>query len=105
MEKESQMLNTSFGLKLQELRRGQKISKPEFAKYINVSLDDLDKYEKGEIFPPEKIIANIIQILKIEPSELFAFNQYIEQLTNNQEYASINQFLTTREFLVLWYMC
>ena len=41
MEKESQMLNKSFGLKLQELRKGQKISKPEFAKYINVSLEDL----------------------------------------------------------------
>ena len=78
MEKESQMLNKSFGLKLQELRKGQKISKPEFAKYINVSLEDLDNYEKGDAFPPENVIANIIQILKIEPSELFAFNQYIE---------------------------
>lgn len=105
MEKESRMLNTSFGLKRQELRRGQKISKPEFAKYINVSLDDLDKYEKGEAFPAEKIIANIIQILKIESSELFAFKQYIEQLTNNQEYARIKQSLTPREFQVLWYMC
>lgn len=105
MEKESQMLNTSFGLKLQELRRGQKISKPEFAKYINVSLDDLDKYEKGEIFPPEKIIANIIQILKIEPSELFAFNQYIEQIENNQEYKRVKKSLTPREFQVLWYIC
>lgn len=105
MEKESQMLNTSFGLKLQELRRGQKISKPEFAKYINVSLDDLDKYEKGEVFPPEKIIANIIQILKIEPSELFAFNQYIEQIENNQEYRRVKKSLTPREFQVLWYIC
>ena len=87
MEKESQMLNKSFGLKLQELRKGQKIYKPEFAKYINVSLEDLDSFEKGDAFPPENVIANIIQILKIEPSELFAFNQYIEQLTNNQEYA------------------
>ena len=105
MEKESQMLNKSFGLKLQDLRKGQKISKAEFAKYINVSLDDLDKYEKGDAFPPENVIANIIQILKIEPSELFAFNQYIEQLTNNQEYARIKQSLTPREFQVLWYMC
>ena len=105
MEKESQMLNKSFGLKLQELRKGQKISKPEFAKYINVSLEDLDSFEKGDAFPPENVIANIIQILKIEPSELFAFNQYIEQLTNNQEYARIKQSLTPREFQVLWYMC
>lgn len=105
MENESQMLNKSFGLKLQELRKGQKISKPEFAKYINVSLEDLDNYEKGDTFPPENVIANIIQILKIEPSELFAFNQYIEQLTNNQEYARIKQSLTPREFQVLWYMC
>lgn len=105
MEKELRMLNTSFGLKLQELRKGQKISKPEFAKYINVSLDDLDKYEKGEIFPPEKIIANIIQILKIEPSELFAFNQYIEQIENNQEYKRVKKSLTPREFQVLWYIC
>lgn len=105
MEKESQMLNTSFGLKLQELRRGQKISKPEFAKYINVSLDDLDKYEKGEVFPPEKIIANIIQILKIEPSELFAFNQYLEQIEKDQEYKRVKKSLTPREFQVLWYLC
>ena len=98
MEKESQMLNKSFGLKLQELRKGQKISKPKFAKYINVSLEDLDSFEKGDAFPPENVIANIIQILKIEPSELFAFNQYIEQLTNNQEYARIKQSLTPREF-------
>lgn len=105
MEKELRMLNTSFGLKLQELRKGQKISKPEFAKYINVSLDDLDKYEKGEVFPPEKIIANIIQILKIEPSELFAFNQYIEQIENNQEYKRVKKSLTPREFQVLWYIC
>lgn len=60
---------------------------------------------KGDAFPPENVIANIIQILKIEPSELFAFNQYIEQLTNNQEYARIKQSLTPREFQVLWYMC
>lgn len=105
MEKELRMLNTSFGLKIQELRKGQKISKPEFAKYINVSLDDLDKYEKGEVFPPEKIIANIIQILKIEPSELFAFNQYIEQIENNQEYKRVKKSLTPREFQVLWYIC
>ena len=105
MEKELRMLNTSFVLKLQELRKGQKISKPEFAKYINVSLDDLDKYEKGEVFPPEKIIANIIQILKIEPSELFAFNQYIEQIENNQEYKRVKKSLTPREFQVLWYIC
>lgn len=60
---------------------------------------------KGEVFPPEKIIANIIQILKIEPSELFAFNQYIEQIENNQEYKRVKKSLTPREFQVLWYIC
>ena len=65
MEKELQMLNKSFGLKLQELRKGQKILKPDFAKYINVSLEDLDSYEKGDVFPSEKVIANIIQILRL----------------------------------------
>lgn len=105
MEKEQQMLNYSFGLKLQELRKSQKISKPEFAEYINVSFDDLDNFEKGKSFPPENVIANIIQTLKIEPSELFAFNQYIEQLENNPDYKRIKTSLTPREFQVLWYIC
>ena len=105
MEKEPEMLNRSFGLKLQELRKGQKIAKPDFAKYIGISLETLDSYEKGDKFPPENVIANIIQALKIEPSELFAFSQYIEQLENNQEYKRIQMSLTPREFQVLWYIC
>ncbi len=105
MERKSQMLNKSFGLKLQELRKGQKIAKSEFAQYLGISLEDLDKYEKGVTFPPESVIAHIIQILKIEPSELFVFNQYIEQLENNQEYKRIQTSLTPREFQVLWYIC
>lgn len=44
MERKSQMLNKSFGLKLQELRKGQKITKSEFAQYLGISLEDLDKY-------------------------------------------------------------
>lgn len=96
MERKSQMLNKSFGLKLQELRKGQKIAKSEFAQYLGISLEDLDKYEKGVIFPPESVIAHIIQILKIEPSELFVFNQYLEQLENNQEYKRIQTSLTPR---------
>lgn len=105
MEKEQQMLNHSLGLKLKELRKSQKISKPEFAKYINVPLESLDNYEKGESFPPENIIANIIQTLKIKPSELFAFNQYIEQLENHQDYKRIKMSLTPRELQILWFIC
>ena len=45
MEKEPEMLNRSFGLKLQELRKGQKIAKPD-EKTLKMIKNSKDEYLK-----------------------------------------------------------
>ena len=93
MEKESQMLNKSFGLKLQELRKGQKISKPEFAKYINVSLEDINEKLAVLIDYYNNNITSYNKLITMFPTNIVAkINKYKTKLFFDMKDMSDNDY-------------
>ena len=64
---------SDFGIRLKELRKRKNLSQEKFSEMINIAQNTLSSIETGTHFCSAETIERIINILEIEPTELFNF--------------------------------
>ena len=64
-----------FGTRLKILRKQKGLSQEQFSEMINVAQNTLSNIETGVHFCSADTIEKILEILSIEPYELFSFGQ------------------------------
>lgn len=62
-----------LGKRIQEIRRSQNITQEYLAELIGIETVSLSNIERGKYYPTSENLNKIIDILKIEPEELFSF--------------------------------
>ncbi len=65
-----------FGARVQELRSSNGLKQDQLAEMINISTRNLSKIETGQNFPSSENLEKLIDALKVEPKELFNFEQH-----------------------------
>ena len=79
-----------LGRKIQDLRKSKGYSQLEFAEKIDISLNGLGIIETGKWFLTADTLEKIINVLNIEPDELFSFGG---MKTEKELYANITKLL------------
>lgn len=79
-----------FGKTLKNIRKEKGFSQEILAEKIGIEIHNLSKIETGSSFPRIKTLIKIMEILNIEPIELFNFG---DDIKNNEAIASINKLL------------
>ncbi|MBR1908840.1 helix-turn-helix transcriptional regulator [bacterium] len=78
-----------IGKRIQEIRKKKKITQDSLAELIGVETPSISNIETGKYFPSAENLDKILEILKIEPHELFLceYNEdskiLIEEMTNS----------------------
>ena len=62
-----------LGNKIQELRKSKGFSQSEFAEKIDISVNGLGVIETGKGFLTADTLEKILNVLNLEPEELFSF--------------------------------
>ena len=76
-----------LGKRIQELRRDANFSQEKFAEKIGIAVNTLSNIERGNAFMTAHTLDKIMEILKINPKELFEFAEWNE--TENDSYKYI----------------
>ncbi len=70
---ENMDINLLLGQRIQELRKSKKMTQEYLAEKIGIEPASLSNIERGKYYPTADNITKIIEILDIEPLELFNF--------------------------------
>lgn len=62
-----------LGKRIQEIRRSQNITQEYLSELIGIETVSLSNIERGKYYPTSKNLNKIIDILKVEPEDLFSF--------------------------------
>jgi transcriptional regulator with XRE-family HTH domain len=68
-----------FGKNLKQLRVVKGLSQEALAEKIGIEIHNLSRIETGRSFPRLKTLIKILNVLNIEPIELFNFTKGIEE--------------------------
>lgn len=78
-------LKTKLGKRIQYLRNLNKYSQDKFSEKIGMNRNSLSKIETGETYPKPETLEKIKQILNVDYSDLYTFNE-----NKNEQLKSIN---------------
>ncbi len=62
-----------LGKRIQEIRRSQNITQEYLSELIGIETVSLSNIERGKYYPTSENLNKIIDILKVEPEDLFSF--------------------------------
>ena len=68
-----------MNLVIQEKRKELGLTQEQVAKYLNVSIPAVSKWEKGTTSPDISLLAPLARLLKIDLNTLFCFHEDITQ--------------------------
>lgn len=85
LKENNQIMNTSVGNKLKELRKSSGFTLEEICDQLNVSTSTYSRMEKGETATWTSLIDKICSIYKIEPEELLLSEEKYVLINNNQK--------------------
>lgn len=68
-------LNKQLGKRIQYLRKSRGYSQEQFAEAINIATTSLSYIETGRGFMTLSTLEKMIEVLKVEPYEIFQFTQ------------------------------
>lgn len=68
-----QNIKILFGRKIKEIRKKRKMTQAQLAELVNVDDKHISCIESGKNFPSADLIERFVNILNIEPKELFEF--------------------------------
>lgn len=68
-------LKTKLGKRIQYLRNLNKYSQDKFSEKVGINRNSLSKIETGETYPKSETLERIKQVLNIDYSDLFVFNE------------------------------
>lgn len=63
--------NNILGKRIKQIRKSLKLTQQAFCNKIDLEISNLSKIERGKSEPSLQTILKIIQVLNIEPNELF----------------------------------
>jgi transcriptional regulator with XRE-family HTH domain len=70
-----------LGKRIQEIRKSKNITQEYLAELVGIDTVSLSNIERGKYYPSAENLNKILNALKIEPAELFAF----QHLSNTQD--------------------
>ena len=79
------MLKKMLGKRIKNLRTQKKYTQEKFAELIGIDPKNVSKIENGNNYPSAETLTSIINTLKIEPYELFIFENQIPYESMKQE--------------------
>jgi transcriptional regulator with XRE-family HTH domain len=62
-----------LGKRIQEIRKSKNITQEYLAELVGIETVSLSNIERGKYYPSAENLNKILEILNIEPAELFAF--------------------------------
>lgn len=77
-----------LGKRLQELRKSKKLTQEQVAELIDIETVSLSNIENGKYFPSAENLDKLLNVLKINPSEIFyceynkSTKELITEMTN-----------------------
>jgi len=74
-----------LGLKIKGFRKQNKYTQEKLSELLSMDISALSKIENGKCFPSVETICKMIEMLKIEPNEMFDFLSFANKKTQIKE--------------------
>ncbi len=91
----SKFIQQQLGKRIQQLRKSKGFSQEKFAEAIGIAPTSLSYIETGNGFLTAKTLENIVDVLNIEPYELFIFNDLSSVLSKEEMFNYIQERLNS----------
>lgn len=71
-------MNIKFllGKRIQEIRKSKKLTQEKLAELVGLDISSISNIENGKYYPTAENLDKILNILEIEPTELFSFTHH-----------------------------